>query len=279
MIEIGNYNTLYIKYITPDGVTLTDRDEEVYLPPNNILEKRFEVGDAIEVFVFQDKQGKLIATTKQINATVNSFAYLKVVDENAHGAFMGMGTDKDLFVPKAEQRFPLQKGKSYVVYLFIDKLSKRLTGSTKLNRFVKQQPEGLAEKQEVELLISEETDLGYNAIINNEYKGLIYENEVFQSIRVGQKLKGWIKRFTHEGKIDLSLQPMGYSHVLDSREIILDALRKAKGTIPLGDKSSPEEIHQRFNISKNTFKRSIGSLYKDNLITLSDNEIRLVSAD
>lgn len=276
MIEIGDYNKLTIKYLTPDGSTLTDGKDEVYLPPN-MLDKEKKAGDEVEVFVFLDKQGKLVATTQKVVAKVNSFAYLKVVDEGPHGVFMDMGTGKDLFVPKAEQRYPLRKGKSHVVYVSLDPQNKRLIGSTKLNRYINHEPmHQLSEKDEVELLIADETDLGYNAIINDEFVGLIYENEIFQPIRVGQRMKGWIRRFTDDGKIDLSLQPVGFAHILGSKDLILEALRKSNGVIALGDKSDPEDIYKKFKISKSAFKKSIGGLYKEKLIELDDNEIRLV---
>ncbi|WP_028296647.1 CvfB family protein [Olivibacter sitiensis] len=277
MIEIGNYNTLNIKYITPDGSILTDGKEEVYLPPL-MLDNEKKVGDQVEAFVYFDKNDKLVGTTKTVYATVDSFAYLKVVDDHLQGVFMDMGTGKDLFVPKAEQRFPLHKGQRYVIFVYLDQEKKHLLGSTKLNKFINHEPQGiLSEKEEVELLISEETDLGYNAIINNEFIGLIYENEVFQTVRVGQKMRGWIKRFTAEGKIDLSLQPIGFTHIMDSKGMILDALKKNGGVLSLGDKSAPEEIYRQLRISKKTFKRSIGGLYKENLIELDDHEIRLAN--
>jgi predicted RNA-binding protein (virulence factor B family) len=192
---------------------------------------------------------------------------------------MDLGIDKDVYVPDREQKRPMQKGYKYVVYVYLDENNDRLLASSKLYDFVEEENFDFEEGDEVSLLITEETDLGFNAIINNTYIGLLYHNEVFDNIQIGDMRKGWIKKIRVEGKIDLTLQPSGYGHILDSKEMILAALKKSGGTIELGDKSSPEEIYHRFQISKSAFKKTIGSLYKERLIMLSDDSIRLLTDD
>ncbi|MFC1224049.1 S1 RNA-binding domain-containing protein [Pedobacter sp. BG31] len=276
MIEIGKYNELRILSKTEAGLNLTDGDKLVVLPyqyvPNGV-----EIGDNINVFVFIQKDGRLTATTQKAYAEVGDFAFLKVVSDGDDGVFMDLGIDKDVYIPKREQKRPMQKGYKYVVYLYLDENNDRLLASSKLYDFVEEDGFDFEEGDEVSLLITEETDLGYNAIINNTYIGLLYNNEVFDNIQPGDMRKGWIKKIRVEGKIDLTLQPSGYGHILDSKEMILKELKKSGGVIELGDKSSPEDIYHRFQISKSAFKKTIGSLYKERLILLSDDSIRLLS--
>ncbi|WP_412465444.1 S1 RNA-binding domain-containing protein [Pedobacter sp. KLB.chiD] len=276
MIEIGKYNELRILSKTEAGLNLTDGDKLVVLPyqyvPNGV-----EIGDNINVFVFIQKDGRLTATTQKAYAEVGDFAFLKVVSDGDDGVFMDLGIDKDVYVPKREQKRPMQKGYRYVVYLYVDENNDRLLASSKLYDFVEEDGFDFEEGDEVSLLITEETDLGYNAIINNTYIGLLYNNEVFDHIQPGDRRKGWIKKIRVEGKIDLTLQPSGYGHILDSKEMILKELKKSGGVIELGDKSSPEDIYHRFQISKSAFKKTIGSLYKERLIVLSDDSIRLLT--
>lgn len=277
MIEIGKYNELRVLSKTEAGLNLTDGDKLVILPYVHVP-KGLEIGDNISVFVFVQKDGRLTATTQKVYAEVGDFAFLKVVSDE-DGVFMDLGIDKDVYVPDREQKRPMQKGYKYVVYVYLDESNDRLLASSKLYDFVEEENFDFEEGDEVSLLITEETDLGFNAIINNTYIGLLYHNEVFDNIQIGDTRKGWIKKIRVEGKIDLTLQPSGYGHILDSKEVILAALKKSGGIIELGDKSSPEEIYHRFQISKSAFKKTIGSLYKERLIMLSDDSIRLLSDD
>ncbi|KQM77051.1 RNA-binding protein [Pedobacter sp. Leaf216] len=276
MIEIGKYNELRILSKTEAGLNLTDGDKLVILPyqyvPNGV-----EIGDNITVFVFVQKDGRLTGTTQKAYAEVGDFAFLKVVSDGDEGVFMDLGIDKDVYVPDREQKRPMQKGYKYVVYLYLDESNDRLLASSKLYDFVEEDGFDFEEGDEVSLLITEETDLGFNAIINNTYIGLLYNNEVFDNIQPGEMRKGWIKKIRVEGKIDLTLQPSGYGHILDSKEMMLRELKKSGGVIELGDKSSPEDIYHRFQISKSAFKKTIGSLYKERLIVLSDDSIRLIT--
>lgn len=278
MIEIGKYNELRVLSKTEAGLNLTDGDKLVLLPYLHVP-KGIEIGDNLSVFVFIQKDGRLTGTTQKAYASVGDFAFLKVVSDGDEGVFMDLGIDKDIFVPEREQKRPMQKGFQYVVHVYLDEGNDRLLASSKLYDFVEEENFEFEVGDEVSLLITEETDLGFNAIIDNKYIGLLYNNEVFDNIQPGDKRKGWIKTIRVDGKIDLTLQPSGYGHILDSKVMIMRELIKSGGVIELGDKSTPDEIYHRFQISKSAFKKTIGSLYKERLITISDSEIMLLTDD
>jgi predicted RNA-binding protein (virulence factor B family) len=275
MIAIGQYNDLRIINKTDQGLILTDGDKEVLLP-YAVVPANTEVGDNINVFVYMHKDGTLMATSKRPYACVGDFAYLTVVDESPDGVFMDLGIGKDIYVPQKEQKRPMFKGDKHVVYVFLDESNDRMVASSRLTNFVEEEEIDLEEGDEVSLLIVDRSDLGFNAIIDNKYIGLLYSNELFDELQPGEVRKGWIKKIRVEGKIDLSLQPMGYGHILDSKEVLFEELKASNGVIHLGDKSSPEDIYQRFKISKNAFKKTIGALYKERRITISDHEIRIL---
>ncbi|WP_316789037.1 S1 RNA-binding domain-containing protein [Pedobacter frigoris] len=275
MIAIGQYNDLRIITKTEAGLILTEGDKEVLLPYVDVP-KNSEIGDNLNVFVYMHKDGRLMATTKRPLACVGDFAYLTVVADDDKGAFMDLGLDKDIFVPTREQKRPMFKGDRHVVYVFLDESNDRMVASSRLTNFVEEIEIDLEEGDEVSLLIVDRSDMGYNAIIDNKYIGLLYTNELFDELNPGELRKGWIKKIRIGGKIDLSLQPMGYGHILDTKDSLLEELKDSGGTIALGDKSSPDEIYHRFKISKNAFKKVIGGLYKDRLITISDHEIKLL---
>lgn len=275
MIKVGKLNTLKIVYSDNSQYTLSDDESNtVILPHTNVSSPIPKDAEEISVFVYTSKQGSLTSTTRKPYAEVGDYALLKTVAEATNGVFMDLGIEKDLFVPKKEQRWPMIKGKSYLVHIYLDPLNQHMVGSSKLNKYIDRDNINVEVGDEVELIIAEETDLGYNAIINDRNIGLLYANEVFENLRIGNKRKGWIKKIYPDGKIDLSLQPLGYKHVLNSREMIVDLLKKRSGRIPLGDKSTPEEIYKILKISKKTFKKAIGALYKERLIEIDDEEIR-----
>lgn len=274
MIEIGRYNDLRIINKTENGLILTEGEKEVLLPYVDVP-KNIEIGENINVFVYMHKDGRLMGTTKRPLACVGDFAYLTVVDDGEDGAFMDLGLDKDIYVPQREQKRPMFKGESHVVYVYLDESNDRMVASSRLTNYVEDQDIDLEEGDEVSLLIVDRSDLGYNAIVDNKYIGLLYTNELFDQLNPGEFRKGWIKKIRVEGKIDLSLQPMGYGHILENKDAILDELKESGGVIALGDKSAPDEIYDRFKISKSAFKKVIGGLYKDRLITISDYEIKL----
>lgn len=275
MIEIGRYNTLRIVAKNSDGLSLSDGDTEILLPYLDVP-KDAELGDDLSVFVYVNKEGRKVATTQQALAEVDDFAFLTVVDATDDGAFLDLGIGKDVYVPVREQKRPMQIGQGYVVYLYLDESNQRMLASSRLDKFIEEEDFDFDEGDEVSLLISEQTDLGFNAIINNRYIGLLYHNELFANLQAGDKRKGWIKKVRVEGKIDLTLQPTGYGHILDTKDVILKELKENGGKIALGDKSTPEDIYAYFQISKSAFKKAIGGLYKERLITISDDEIKIV---
>ncbi|WP_090995060.1 CvfB family protein [Pedobacter insulae] len=275
MITIGKFNDLQIAAKNSDGLSLSDGHREILLPYSDVP-ANVEIGDNITVFVFVNKDGQTIATTKKALAQVADFACLTVVDVTEDGAYLDLGIGKDVYVPTRDQKRPMQLDESYVVYLYLDESNQRMLASSRLDRFIEEEDFEIDEGDEVSLLISEKTDLGFNAIINNRYIGLLYHNELFANLKVGEQRKGWIKKIRIEGKIDLSLQPLGYSHILDTKDVLLKELRERGGKIALGDKSTPEEIYERFQISKSAFKKAIGGLYKERIITIGDHEISIV---
>ncbi len=275
MIELGKFNNLRIAAKNSDGLSLSDGEREILLPYLDVP-KNAELGDTLKVFVFINKEGNTIATTQNALAEVDDFAYLTVVDANEDGAYLDLGIGKDIYVPTREQKRPMYKGESYVVYVYLDENNQRMLASSRLDKYIDEDYFDFDEGDEVNLLISERTDLGYNAIINNRNIGLLYHNELFANLKPGDKRKGWVKKIRIEGKIDLSLQPLGYSHILDTKDVILKELRENGGKIALGDKSTPDEIYNRFQISKSAFKKAIGGLYKERIIGISDDEIKLI---
>ena len=275
-MQVGLYNNLRIKEKVGDGLLLiAETGEEVLLPYNKVPEGA-KLGDDLFVFVYHNKEGKHIATTDRPYACVGDFAYLKVVSENDKGVFIDIGIDKDVFVPKREQRKPMYSGESYVVYLFTDEKDDRLVGSSYLEEFVETDSSELEEGEEVSLLIAESSDLGYTAIINNKYIGLIYRNEVYEDIAIGESRTGFIQKIRENKKIDLSLRPVGFDFILESRDVLLDMIKANGGVLGFGDKSAPEDIKHHLRMSKKAFKQAIGGLYKQRLITISDFEVRLV---
>jgi hypothetical protein len=276
MIKLGEVNNLLVNRGSAMGFFLIDTSgEEVFLPfkyaPDNL-----QLKDVIDVFVYNDSEDKIIATTQTPKITINSFAALKVVDAASFGAFMDWGLDKDLLVPFKEQATKMYDHKSYVVYLFLDETSDRLVATTKLNRYLDNSDCDLKANQEVDLLVFEDFDLGYFAIINNKYKGLIYKNEIYSTIKVGDSLKGYVKQIKEGNLIDLSLQKIGFENVDINSQLILDYLKKHNGVIALHDNSDPDDIRRLLGMSKKTFKKAIGILYRQKLVKIEATQTVLV---
>ncbi len=276
MIKLGEVNNLLVNRGSAMGFFLIDTSgEEVFLPfkyaPDNL-----QLKDVVDVFVYNDSEDKIIATTQTPKITINSFAALKVVDAASFGAFMDWGLDKDLLVPFKEQATKMYDHKSYVVYLFLDETSDRLVATTKLNRYLDNTDCDLKANEEVDLLIFEDFDLGYFAIINNKYKGLIYKNEIYSPIKVGDSLKGYVKQIKEGNLIDLSLQKIGFENVDINSQLILDYLKKHNGVIALHDNSDPDDIKRLLGMSKKTFKKAIGILYRQKLVKIEATQTVLV---
>lgn len=275
MIQLGKYNTLIITRQTDNGLYLRDETGEEVLLPNAYVPEAFEFEQEIKVFVYLDSEERPVATTLEPKAVVGDFAYMQVKDISQHGAFLDWGILKDLFVPFREQLHPLDMGEYYIVYVYLDEATDRIAASTRLNRWFQTDPITVKEGEKVNLLIGHETDLGVNAVINNLHRGLIYRNEIFKKIQPGDKLEGYIKTIRPDGKIDLSLQGQVLENIDRSGKLILQKLKENEGFLPLHDKSSPEMIYQSLEMSKKTFKKTIGSLYKNRLIALEKAGIRL----
>lgn len=275
MVEIGRINKLTVKRVRDYGAHLDGgKSGDIHLPKKD-LPRSCQPGDEVEVFVYRDKEERLKATTKRPYAMVGQFACLTVVDSSSIGAYLDWGLQKDLFVPRKEQQTRMTEGRSYVVFVYIDKKTNRITASSKLNRFLSSQPPDYDESEEVDLLICEKTDLGYRAIINSAHWGMIFKNEIFQDLDTGRKLKGYIKKVRKDQKIDLSLQKSGYDKIDDTSKNILDRIKELGGSIPVTDKSPPGRIYDMFGISKKTFKKAIGALYKKRIITIRAGSIKL----
>lgn len=275
MIKTGDYNELEVLKRLEFGIYLGQDNVEI-LMPTKWIPQGTKIGDKLNVFVFRDSDDRLIATTVKPFVTVNTFAFLEVKQVNNIGAFMDWGMDKDLLVPFREQPNRMDPGKSYVVFVYLDEQSDRIVASAKLSKFIEQDEIDLQEGDVVDLLIYSETDLGYNAIINNLYSGLIYKNEVYEIIRMGDQLKGFIKHIREDNKIDLSLQKSGFELVDDVKWRILKLMKEQNGFLSLNDNSSPEEIKAKLQISKKAFKKAVGALYKERLIKLTSKGIELI---
>lgn len=274
MIEIGKYNELDIVSKTDIGLYLGDGNENVLLP-TRYVPIGSEVGQNLEVFVYLDSEDRPVATTLKPYAVLDDFAYLIVKEVNQFGAFLDWGISKDLFVPHAEQRRPLEKGEGVLIYVFKDEFSGRIAATTKWNKFLEDASD-LKKGEDVQLLIAERTDLGYRAIINNSMEGILFHNEVFEDLKPGQVRRGYIKQVRPDGKVDLRLQQEGYKHIEESKFIVLRHLKENSGTLSLGDKSSAEDIYHQLKISKKAFKKTIGGLFKERLISISDYEIKML---
>ena len=276
MIHVGIYNKLKALRETSVGVFLGDNEGNDVLLPNKYVPKDLRVEDEIEVFIYQDSEDRIIATTLTPKVIKNQFASLQVKEVNRVGAFLDWGLEKDLLVPYKEQNSEMIAGHWYVVYVYLDLESGRLAASSKLNQFFENDDIELDEGQEVDLLVSQKTEIGHKVIINNTYSGMVYANEVFQELKQGLQLKGYIKKIREDQKIDVSLQKQGYAQVDATAQTILDALEANEGFLALHDKSSPDDIKAELQMSKKLFKKAVGQLYKAKRIVIEDNGIRLV---
>jgi predicted RNA-binding protein (virulence factor B family) len=275
MVKIGRINKLTIKRKMDYGAHLDGGESGNILLPKKYVPERCQPGDDVEVFVYLDREERLRATTQKPYATVGQFAKLRVVAHSSSGAYLDWGLQKDLLVPKREQHAKMEKGKSYVVFVFLDKKTKRITASSKLDKFLGLRAPNYDQGEEVDLFICDKTNLGYKVIVNNSHWGMVYKNEVFQKLHIGQHLKGYIKIIREDLKIDISLQKTGYKRVDDISQSILKTIKDLGGSIAVTDKSPPGDIYSMFGISKKTFKKAIGALYKKKLINIETSSIKL----
>lgn len=276
MLALGVYNTLEILRDREPGIFLGDENGNEVLLPNKYVPEEFEIGDNIKVFVYLDSSERIVATTLEPYATVNSFAYLKCTSVSDIGAFLDWGLEKDLFVPFKEQAMKMRVGSWYLVYVYLDEETNRLVASSKTNSFLDNAMVLLSSYDEVDLIASHPSPHGWNMIVNQKYLGLVYSDEIFQKITPGDQLKGYVKKVRPDGKIDLTLQRHGYRAIEPNAEMILKELKASGGFIDLNDKSAPEDIKEVFQLSKKSFKKAIGTLYKARKILIEQDGIRLV---
>ena len=274
MIKTGQTNNLKLVRKSPQGYYLDGQGAEDILLPTHYIPHDVHFGESLDVFVYRDSEDRLIATTLEPLAKVGEFACLKVVSTNRFGAFLDWGLPKDLMVPFREQRHKMKEGDCVVVYVYLDENTDRIVASSRLSRWLNQTPITYKTGDRVNVMIVEETSLGFKAIINGQHTGMIYENEVFTAIHIGDKLEASIKKIRDDGKIDLSLQKSIADSVHDVSGVILKELEKAGGFLPFTDKTPAPEIYAHFGVSKKNFKKALGSLYKQRSILLEDDGIR-----
>lgn len=276
MIEIGKYNTLKVLRETSVGAFLGDDEGHEVLLPGKYVPKEISVDSEIEVFVYRDSEDRLVSTNLRPKIQLHQFAVLQAVMVNQIGAFLDWGLEKNLFVPFREQGTKMLKGRWYMVYLYLDEQTDRLVASAKINRFLNNEQLTVKEGDEVEVMIWETTDLGVNVIINNLHKGLVYHNEFFAQVTPGDIRKGYISKIRDDHKIDVQLQMPGVGNIEPSAARILEILQAKDGFLPLTDNSEPEEIARHLEMSKKTFKKAIGSLYKQKIVMIEKDGIRLI---
>lgn len=281
MALIGRFNSLQIIKRTDFGLYLdAEQDGEILLPNRYIpKDQPTEAGDWINVFVYLDSEDRIIATTQKPKVQVGQFASLKVVEVNRIGIFLDWGLPKDLLLPHSEEKRPLQVGDYCMVYVYIDQRTHRITATARLDRYLDTVPASYTSGQAVDLLVAEQTPMGFKAIIEGKHWGLIHQNEVFKFLRSGMQEKGFIKDVRPDGKISLSLQPLGRQAVDALGQQILGLAKARNGVLEVSDKSSPELISKLFGVSKGTFKKAIGGLYKQGLIVIYDDRIELPETD
>ena len=277
MIEIGKYNTLEIIRETEQGIYLGDNEQNEVLLPNRYVPESYNIYDKIDVFVYLDNEERPVAVTDEPYITRNEFGMLRCNEVTKHGAFLDWGMVKELFCPFKEQAFKMVKGGWYLVYCYLDEESDRLVASSKTNQFLDNTNLTVQEFEEVDLIVSHPSDIGMNVIVNKKHHGLIFNDNIFSDLNIGDKLKGYVKKIRPDNKIDIALGKIGYRKIEPNADKIMQQLKDSgDGFLPLNDKSSPEAIKETLEMSKKTFKKAIGTLYKQRMITIEQDGIHLV---
>ena len=276
MINIGEYNTLTILREKEPGLFLSDEEGDEVLLPNRYVPKEFKIWDKLEVFVYLDNDERLVAVTDRPYITKGDFALLRCNDVTSHGAFLDWGMVKELFCPFKEQAFKMKKGGWYLVHCYLDEETNRLVASSKTNHFLDNKELTVSQFEEVDLIVTHPSEIGMNVIVNKKHLGLIFNDDIFKDLSVGDRLKGIIKKIRPDNKLDIALGQIGYRNIEPNAEAILNELEDNSGFLNLTDKSSPEDIKEALQMSKKSFKKAVGTLYKQRLITIEDDGIRLV---
>jgi predicted RNA-binding protein (virulence factor B family) len=273
MLLIGNYNSLKISRITATGAFMSSEAGEILLP-GRLVPKEAGPGSLLNVFIYVDSEDRLTATTKKPRAVVGDFALLKVKDNVTVGTFLDWGLEKDLLLPFGEQTTPLRRGEEVLVRVYLHS-SDRIAASARLEKFLRPADDTLADGDMVELLVYAFSDLGAKVVVNNNFGGLLYKNELYTNPAIGERRQGYVKKIREDGKIDVTLRRGGLREAASDRELILDSLKTHNGVIPLSDKSTPEDIAKLLRISKKSFKKAIGGLYKEGLVEITPEGVKL----
>lgn len=274
-MQLGIYNDLEVLRFTSVGAYLGNEKGEDVLLPNRYIPHNLNVGDSIRVFIYNDSEDRVIATTEEPLIFLHEFAYLSVQDTNEYGAFLDMGLMKDLFVPYKEQTVKMKKGGIYLVYMYQDMQSQRLVGTAKIKNHLSKVGRELSQGEKVNLLICDRTELGQKVIVNQQYEGLIFEDQLTRDVQVGEQLKGYIYYIRTDGKLDISLSPIGLEKFDYHENIILEYLAQHNNQMFFTDRTSPEDIRTHFGMSKKSFKKALGALYKAKKIQLKENKVLL----
>ena len=272
-------NTLTVLRETAVGIYLGDEERTEVLLPGSLMKSGPTPSGKLDVFIYTDAENRLIASLTKPYAEIKQFAYLRVTSVTEFGAFMDWGLEKDLFVPYSEQKQSMEENEFYVVYIYLDEKTNRIAASSRVEQFISNELVQLEPGQEVDLLVYEESPLGFSSIINGVYKGLIYHNDIYQDVFIGDELKGYVKTLRPDKLIDLSFQKSGFKNVLDATDIVLQNLQQNNGFLGIHDKSSPEEISVKLSMSKATFKKAIGILYRQRQILIKPEGIYLVKKE
>lgn len=275
-MKLGEINTLRIARETGIGLFLVDETGNEVLLPKRFVPEVFEIDQDLDVFVYNDSEGRLVCTTQEPDITLNSFALLRCRDATDIGAFMEIGIMKDLFVPQKNQNDLIKPGERHMIYMYEDTLTKRLVGTARINALVKEASEDIMPDDEVDILIWNERDMGWGVIVDNQYQGMVYKNQTFEPIAIGERRTAYVNRVREDGKLDILIQKPGAKNIDESAKAVIDALERNNRFLALTDKSSPEDISTALNMSKKSFKKAIGTLYKQRIISLEKEGIKLL---
>lgn len=273
MLEIGKYHRMRIDRETEPGLFLSNEAGDDVLLPNKYVPTEYKIWDELDVYVYLDHEERPVATTLKPYIELNNFGYLRCTTVSKIGAFLDWGLEKELFVPFAQQARPMKEGSWYIVYMYLDQKTNRLAATSKTIKYLSNDQIDVKKFDKVDLLISHITDRGANAIVNSKYRGLIYKEDIFEDIRTGDQLEGWVKKVRPDGKIDIILQEEGYKSIEPNAQYIYEELAANDGFLPLHDKSDSEDIQSQLGLSKKSFKKAIGTLYRDRKILIKEDGI------
>ncbi|MBQ5700969.1 MAG: hypothetical protein IIV68_02470 [Alistipes sp.] len=276
-MRVGEIQTLTVNRLSDYGLYLADEEGNEALLPNRYVSLSQKVGDSVEVFIYHDSEDRITATTDTPTITAGKVAWLKVVDKNIHGAFLNWGiAGKDLFLPNRNQQGGIVIGNHYPIYMYVDDITGRCVATNKLRSFVNNDDiVTVAKGQQVDILVVSESPIGYRVIVENRHWGMLYKNQIFRPLTLGERTTAFVTKVTEERRIDLSLQRGGYAQVKDSAEQLYDAIVAAGGSLPLNDNSSPEQIQQTVQMSKKLFKRSLGVLLSHKRVVTTEQGIKI----